>query len=114
MIGSRRMRCAIERRGQLLKQKSIIVTEAQVMKASRYVHVDSMDIGCSDHYLVWMELDSTTRTTRKAKRVIRKWHLESIEDKEVKLKYQNALRAEVSGSSESIQGKIARGMKGHS
>ena len=33
---------------------------------------------------------------------------------EVKLKYQNALRDEVSGFSESIQGKIARGMKGHS
>ena len=26
------------------------------MKASGYVHVDSTDVGCSDHYLVWMEI----------------------------------------------------------
>ena len=84
------------------------------MKASGYVHVDSTDIGCSDHYLVWMELGRTTKTTRKAKRVIRKWRLERFEDREVKLKYQNALRAEVSGFSESIRGKIEKGMKGHS
>ena len=60
---------------------------AQLMKASGYVHVDSTDIGCSDNYLVWMELGRTTRTTRKAKHVIRKWHLERFEDKEVKLKH---------------------------
>ena len=61
-----------------------------------------------------MELGRTTKTTRKAKRVIRKWRLERFEDREVKLKYQNALRAEVSGFSESIRGKIEKGMKGHS
>ena len=49
---------------------------------------------------MWMEVG---RTTTKAKRVIRKWNLERFEDKEVKLKYQNALRAEVSGFSESIR-----------
>jgi hypothetical protein len=38
--------------------------------------------------------------------VIRKWHLARFENKEVK--------AEVCGFSESIQGKIERGMKGHS
>ena len=100
-----------------LNQKSIIdyiITDAQLMKASGYVHVDSTDIGCSDDYLVWMELGRTTKTTRKAKRVIRKWRLERFEDREVKLKYQNALRAEVSGFSESIRGKIEKGMKGHS
>ena len=43
------------------------VTDAQLMKASGDVHVDSTDIGCSDHYLVWMELGRTTKTTRKAK-----------------------------------------------
>ena len=48
----------------------------------------------------------TTKTTRKAKRVIRKWRLERFEDRE-------ALRAEVSGFSESIRGKIEKGMKGH-
>ena len=61
-----------------LKQKYIIVTDAQLMKASEYVYmyVDSIDIGCSDHYLVWMEIGRTTRTTRKVKHVIKKWHLE--------------------------------------
>ena len=60
------------------------------MKASGYVHVDSTDIRCSDHYLVWMELGRTTKTTRKAKRVIRKWRLERFEDREVKLNTLNA------------------------
>ena len=55
------------------------------MKVSGYVHIDSTDIGCSDHYLVWMELRRTTKTTRKAKCVIRKWCLERFEDREVKL-----------------------------
>ena len=40
------------------------------MKASGYVHVDSMDIECSDHYLVWMDLGRMTKTTMKAKHVI--------------------------------------------
>ena len=80
------------------------------MKASGYVHVDSTDIGCSDHYLVWMELGRTTRTTRKAKRVIRKRCLERFEDTEIKLN-QKALRAEVSGF---VRDKAERGMKGHS
>ena len=84
------------------------------MKASVYVHVDSTDIGCSDHYLVWMELGRTTRTTRKARGVLKKWRLEGFEDKKAKLKYQNALRAEVSGFVQSIQDKTERGMKGHS
>ena len=37
-----------------------------------HVHVDSTDIGCSDYYLVLMELGRTTKTTRKAKHGIRK------------------------------------------
>ena len=40
----------------------------------------------------------------------RKWHLERFEDKEVKLKYQNAVRAEVSGFVQSIRHKAKRGM----
>ena len=56
----------------------------------------------------------TVRAQVKAKRVVRKWSLERLEDKEVKLKYQNAIRAEVSGFSESIQGKIDRSLKGQS
>ena len=56
------------------------------MKDSSFVHVDSTDVGCSDHYyLVKMKLGRTTKTTEKAKRVVRKWHLEKFEDKEVNL-----------------------------
>ena len=41
-----------------LKQRSIIdiITDGDSRKASEDVHVDSLDIGCSDHFLVWMEL----------------------------------------------------------
>ena len=35
------------------------------------VHVHNIDIGCSDNFLVWMELG---RTAKKEKRVIRRWH----------------------------------------
>ena len=41
-----------------VNQKSIIdyiVTDTKLMEASGDVHVDGTDIGCSDHYLVWME-----------------------------------------------------------
>ena len=44
----------------------------------------------------------TTKTTSKAKCVIRKWRLERFEYKEIKRTYQNAFKAEVSGFSESI------------
>ena len=91
-----------------------IVYDARLMEASWDVHVDSADVGCSDHYLVWMKLGRITKNTRKAKRVIKKLRLERFEDKEVNFKYQDVLIAEVSGFSESLQGKIKRGMKGHS
>jgi hypothetical protein len=68
------------------------------MQASRHVHED---VRCSDHYLVWIKLGRTTRTTRKAKHVIGKWCLERFEDKEITLKYQDDLQAEVSGLVES-------------
>ena len=45
----------------------------------------------------------TTKTTTKAKRVIRKWRLERFEDKEVKLR---------AGFVQSIQDKVERVMKG--
>ena len=50
-----------------LKQKSIIdhiITD---------VHVDGTDIGSSDHFLVWMELRRASKTSKKRKRVIKKW-----------------------------------------
>ena len=44
-----------------------------------------VEVGCSDRYLVWMELGRTTKITAKAKRDIRKWRLERFEDKEVNI-----------------------------
>ena len=58
------------------------------MTVSGNVHVDNTDIGCSDHFLVWMELG---RTAKKEKRAIRRWSLERFDEDEVKLRYQNAL-----------------------
>ena len=59
-----------------------------------------------------MELGRATKTSKKRKRVIRRWHLGRFGDDEVKLRYQNALRAEVNGFSESIMSKGEKGMKG--
>ena len=45
-----------------LKHKSIIdyiMTDPQLMAVSGNVHVDNTDIGCSDHFLEWMELGKT-------------------------------------------------------
>ena len=50
------------------------------------VHVDGTDIGSSDHFLVWMELCRATKTSKKRKRVIRRWRLDRFGD-EVKLRY---------------------------
>ena len=58
-----------------LNQKSVIdyvIADNQLMRESGIVQVDRTDIGASDHYLVWLELG---RTSRKGKRVIRKWRL---------------------------------------
>ena len=77
------------------------------------MHVDRTDIGSSDHFLVWMELGrATTNTSKKRNRVIIRWRLDRFGDDEVKLSYQNALRAEVHGFSESIKSKVERGMTG--
>ena len=58
-----------------LKQKSIIdydyiITDAQLLEVSGNVHVDGTDIGFSDHFLVWMELGRTTKTSMKRKHVL--------------------------------------------
>ena len=50
------------------------------MAVSGNVHVDNTDIGCSDHFLVWMELG---RTAKNEKRVIRRWRLERFDEDEV-------------------------------
>ena len=77
------------------------------MAVSGNVHVDTTDVGCSDHFLVWVELGRAAKNSKKGK------HLDRIGDDEVKLRYQNGLRAEVHGFSESIKRKVEGGMKGH-
>ena len=74
--------------------------------------MDGTDIGSSDHLLVWMELGRASKTSKKRKRVIRRWRLDRFGDDEVKLSYQSALMAEVHEFSESTKSKIERGMKG--
>ena len=59
-----------------------------------------------------MELGRATKTSKKRKRVIRRWCSDRFGDDEVKLSYQNALRAEVHRFSENIRSKVERGMKG--
>ena len=74
--------------------------------------MDIYYIGSSDHFLVWMELGRATKTSKKRKRVIRRWRLGRFGDDEVKLRSQNAIRAEVNEFSESIKSKVEKGMKG--
>ena len=57
--------------------------------------MDDIDIGSSDHLLVWMELGRASKTSKKRKRVIRRLRLDIFGDDEVNLSYQNALMAEV-------------------
>ena len=98
-----------------LKQKSIIdyiITDAQLLEVSGYVHVDGTDIGSSDRFLVWMELGQASKICKKRKRGIRRWRLDRFGDDEVKLSSQKALMAEVHEFSESTKSKIERGMKG--
>ena len=59
-----------------------------------------------------MELGRATKTSKKRKREIRKWHLDRFGDDEVKLSYQNALKAEGHRFSENIRSKVEIGMKG--
>ena len=83
------------------------------MAVSGNVHVDNTDIGYSDHFLVRMELGMTAKNFKKEKRVIGRWRLEGFDEDEVKLRYQNALKAEVHGFSESVKSKLEGGMRGY-
>ena len=60
--------------------------------------MDGTDIGSSDHLLEWMELGLASKTSKKRKRVIRRWRLDRFGDDEVKLSYQNALMAKCMNS----------------
>ena len=99
-----------------LKQRSIIdyiITDGDSRKASGDVHVDSSDIGCSDHFLVWMELGRACKLTKSRRRIIKKWCLDRFEVEDVRSNYQKALEKEVKGFSESIRQKMSKGLKGH-
>ena len=68
---------------------------------------------CSDHFLVWTELGRLTKRSRKEKRVAKRWRLDRFTNGEVKVRYQEALKAEVHSFSESIKNKVQKGIKGH-
>ena len=74
--------------------------------------MDGTDIGSSGHFLVRMELSRAHNTSKKRKHVIIRWRLDRYRDDEVKLSYQNALKSEEDGLSESIKNKVERGIKG--
>ena len=99
-----------------LKQKSIIdyiITDGDSRKASGDVLVDSSDIGCSDHFLVWIELGRACKLTKGRRRIIKKWCLDRFEVEDVRSNYQKAFEKEVKGYSESIRQKMSKGLKGH-
>ena len=81
-----------------LDQKSVI--DYILMAVSGNVIVDSTDIGCSDHFLVWMEIGRVTKRGKKVKRVLRRWRLERFDDVKVKVTYQKTLQDEVLGFTE--------------
>ena len=77
-----------------LKQKSIIdyiITDAQLLEISGNLHVNCTDIGSSDHLLVWMELGRASKTSKKRKRVIRRWCLDRFGDDVVKIKLSECI-----------------------
>ena len=45
-----------------------IISDAQVLEVSGYVHVDVTGIGSSDNSLVWMELGRATKTSKTSKK----------------------------------------------
>ena len=95
-----------------LDQKSVIDYIEQLMAVSGNVIVDSTDIGCSDHFLVWMEIGRVTKRRKRVKRVLRRWCLERFDDVKVRVTYQKALQAEVLRFTESVTQKVESGMKG--
>ena len=92
---------------------SQIITDGDSRKAFGNVLVDSSDIGCSDHFLVWMELGRACTLTKSCRRIIKKWCLDRFEVEDGRSKYQRALE-EGKGFSESIRQIMSKGMKGHS
>ena len=85
-----------------------ILMDEQLMAVSGNMIVDSTDIGCSDHFLVWMEMGRK----EKVKHVLRRWRLERFDDVKVRVTYQKALQAEILGFTESVSQKVESGMNG--
>ena len=75
--------------------------------------VDSSNIGCSDHFLVWIELGRACKLTKSHRRIIKKWCLDRFEVEDVRSKYQKALEEEGKGFSETIRQIMSKGLKGH-
>ena len=71
--------------------KDIIVTDMHLMRESGEVNVDFTDLGMSDCFLVWLELDSVAKCCRRQKHTVRKWHLDRFIEDGVKGKYCQAL-----------------------
>ena len=72
-----------------LDQKSVIdyiITDAQLLRESGDVCIDSTDIGMSDHFLVWLELGRTAKNSRKQKCTIRRRRLDKFGDDVVREK----------------------------
>ena len=89
-----------------LGQHSIVdyvASDRHLMSCSSFVHVDSADIGSSDHLLLWVELGKVKkpRCDRK-KRVIYQWRVDALRDKELQEKYQEALKLEVDSFTEKL------------
>ena len=95
-----------------LDRKCVIDYILMDVAVSGNVIVDSTDVGCSDHFLVWMEIGRVTKRGKKVKRVLRRWHLERFNDVKVRVTYQKASQAEVRGFTNSVSQKVESGMKG--
>ena len=97
-----------------LPSPDYIVTDYNLLQVSGSVQVDTVDIGKSDHFLVWMEMGRTVKTTnlKQQKRVIKKWRIERFQDEEVRQKYQEALSVEVNGFQGRVRQWKTQGMKG--
>ena len=98
-----------------LDQKSVIdyiITDAQLLRESGDVCIDSTDIGMSDYFLVWLELGRTAKISRKQKRTIRRWCLDKFGDDVARESYCEALQAEVEAFSEGISQMEKGGIRG--
>ena len=83
-----------------LEQYSIVdyvASDRDLLKCSSSLHVDSVDIGTSDHLLLWrVELRKVRKAKNsKRKRVIYQWRVDSLKDKKLREKYQESLESEV-------------------